>query len=70
LCGAEVAGRDHAQPQGGHDQNIECRLGSGYIGGQVAIRAVRSKVIAGTWAWLLAVSFMVTSVAPSHAGRN
>jgi hypothetical protein len=53
MCGAEVAGRDHAQPQGGHGQNTECLLGAGYIGGQAAIRAVRGKVIAGAWAWLL-----------------
>jgi hypothetical protein len=53
MCGAEVAGRDHAEPQGGQGQNTECLLGAGYIGGQAGIRAVRSKVIAGTWAWLL-----------------
>jgi len=54
MRGAEFAGRDHAEPQGGgQGQNIECRLGACYIGGQAAISAVRSRVIVGTWAWLL-----------------
>jgi hypothetical protein len=48
MSGAEVAGRDHDDPQRGQRQKIERRLGSGYIGGQAAIGVVHSRVIIGT----------------------
>ena len=49
MCGAEVGGGDHDDPERGQRQQIERRLSSRLICRQPATRVIRVRVITGIW---------------------